>query len=98
MTSRPPPQCLTCQHLRLPPDGGPEPTWPNGTGSCDAFPATVDAIPSEIWWNRADHRQPYPGDQGIRWEPDGDATFPEWAMNTSDEPVMHESGPDAARL
>jgi hypothetical protein len=57
----------------------PEPTWPDGTGSCAAFPDAVDAIPSPIWWNQADHRKPYDGDHNIRWESDG-RPFPDWAL------------------
>lgn len=32
---------------------------------CDAFP---DGIPEEILFEGADHREPYPGDHGIRFE------------------------------
>ncbi len=32
---------------------------------CGAF----DVIPEEIATDQHDHRQPYPGDHGIRWEP-----------------------------
>jgi hypothetical protein len=82
MTSRRPPQCLSCAHFRSPVDAGvTQPTWPDGTGSCDAFPDDVDAIPAEIWWNRVDHRQPHAGDHGIQWEAVEGATFPEYAMN-----------------
>ena len=34
-------------------------------GACDAF----KKIPSEIVTGEVDHREPYPGDNGIRWEP-----------------------------
>jgi len=36
--------------------------------TCDAFP---DGIPIEIQLNRHKHRKPYPGDNGILFEPDG---------------------------
>ncbi len=48
------PTCVFCKHLR---DGR----------SCDAFPAP-DSIPMEIWIGDSDHREPYPGDRGIRFE------------------------------
>ena len=46
-------QCALCRHY-------------NGDATCAAFP---DRIPREILSNQHDHRQPYPGDGGIRFEP-----------------------------
>lgn len=45
-------QCITCVHYRL-------------NGECDAFP---NGIPEPIILGEHDHRQPYPGDNGIRFE------------------------------
>jgi hypothetical protein len=50
------PVCTFCRHLR-----------DRGKGRrCDAFPTE---IPLPIWVGENDHRRPYPGDHGLRFEP-----------------------------
>jgi hypothetical protein len=49
-------QCVVCQHLA--PDGR--------RGTCLAFP---NGIPVAISLNQHDHRHPYPGDNGVHWQP-----------------------------
>jgi len=81
LTSRPPAQCLACKHWQSPldrTDANAQQGVP--TQVCDAYPLP-SGIPSDVWWNRVDHRQPVDGDHDIQWEPDGDMTFPEYAMN-----------------
>ena len=50
------PICAGCKHLV---DGD--------ALKCKAFP---DGIPAAILWSKADHRRPYPNDNGIRYEPE----------------------------
>lgn len=47
-------QCVTCARFHV------------SDLSCDAFP---DGIPEEIIAGRFDHTQPYPGDNGLLYEP-----------------------------
>jgi hypothetical protein len=51
------PHCGDCRHLR---------SHSTGRLVCEAFPL---AIPKAILEGRFDHRKPYPGDDGIRFEP-----------------------------
>ena len=69
-------QCNECIHRHIREDG---------FRTCDAFPEPTEEgeIPEVIFDNRVDHREPFPGDNDIRWEAkDEDAehpgVIPEW--------------------
>lgn len=66
MTTIAPPICIGCKHLQ----------GDLRAPKCAAFPA---GIPNEILLSKADHRKPYPGDQGILFDPKSpdDATYAE---------------------
>ena len=52
-------------------------------------------IPDAIIQSRADHRRPYPGDYGIRYQPKyrGAEGFAEWALtHAANEPPSHQVG------
>lgn len=54
MTTYRAPMCIGCKHFHR--EGF----------TCDAFP---NGIPDDILESRLDHRKPYPGDNGIQYEP-----------------------------
>jgi len=58
-------QCRFCRHLRgiSQPDG----TEKSERFNCAAYPQ--ERIPRELLFNLADHRQPFAGDQGVRFAP-----------------------------
>ena len=53
MPQPPIPMCYKCRHYAA-------------FEACVAYP---NGIPAEIFRSEHDHRQPYPGDHGIRFEP-----------------------------
>ena len=55
-------QCVDCRHYHRIPRGERH----DQPRTCDAFP---DGIPEPILYSRHDHREPYPGDHGIRFTP-----------------------------
>jgi hypothetical protein len=55
------PQCASCAHFKSDRHGG---------NFCDAFPG-LPGIPATIILGQHDHRNPYPGDHGVRYKPIG---------------------------
>lgn len=51
-------QCVFCKHYINITKVGQHPT-------CSAFPKE---IPEEVLWNKFDHKNPYPGDNGVQFE------------------------------
>jgi 2'-5' RNA ligase len=74
MTVRPQSQCTpSCQRFLSPM----APANTTGVVACTAFPA---GIPDVIWENQFDHRQPYPGDNGLQWLAEEGYVFPTYAL------------------
>lgn len=68
-----PEQCLCCRHFR--------PVLPGY--QCEAY-SGYPGIPDAILEMQHDHRQPYKGDHGIRWEPKSQGT--KHPMDETNEP------------
>ena len=72
------PQCAFCKHLRRDDLSG---------NRCGAFHA---GIPAEVFLNEHDHREPYPGDNDVRFEPVDDEAAEIVARMFDDDDVEGE--------
>lgn len=59
MSREPMPQCWICKHFEV------NTLWKYPRPHCPAFP---EGIPDDIFYNRYDHREPYPDDNDIQME------------------------------
>jgi hypothetical protein len=66
------PRCTSCRHSNLP-----------DSATCTAYPK---GIPDAILQKGFDHKNPYPGDHGIRYEPK-----PELLMGQAETPVLQKA-------
>ena len=79
MTSVAPPICIGCRHL---------------VGNlmephCSAFP---EGVPWDVLLSKVDHRQPFPGDNGIQFEPKT-STDAKYAVMLFEDLTPAQSGP-----
>lgn len=81
MAQFPPPICIACSRLTSVGD-----TARAARPACAAFPT---GVPEQIWEGGADHREPFPGDHGIRFDLDpdgGDVRLAGYEASLQDQP------------